>query len=58
MNSSILFLGAGFLLGNTKAREQVFSYIQKMAGSGIDFLNGMNGRQSQGDANAESDKSN
>lgn len=58
MNGALLPLIIGFLAGNEKARNQVMLGVQQIAGSGIDFLNNMNGKQNQGDVNAESNKSN
>lgn len=41
MNSIIIPLIAGFLLGNEKARNQVAINLQQFAGQGIDMLNGL-----------------
>jgi len=43
MNSVVIPLIAGFLLGNEKARNQVGIGLQQLVGQGIDLLNGMNG---------------
>lgn len=37
--AGIMFLGAGYLLGNPQARSQFFDALQKLAGQGIDALN-------------------
>lgn len=37
--TGLILLGAGYLLGNPKARDEAFSNLQKLAGMGIDALN-------------------
>lgn len=37
--AGLILLGAGYLLGNPKARDEAFSSLQKLAGMGIDALN-------------------
>lgn len=39
--SNLVLLGAGFLMGNPKARNDFFSSLQQLAGHGIDALNKM-----------------
>ena len=41
--TGIILVGAGFLLGNQKARNQFVTMLQQLAGSGIDALNKMGG---------------
>lgn len=36
--TGIVLLGAGFLLGNPKARNDFFSGLQNLAGHGVDAL--------------------
>lgn len=55
MNSIIIPLALGFLLGNEKARNQVVIGLQQITGQGIDFLNSMD--RNQGDQDAEQPKS-
>lgn len=40
--SSLLMLGAGYLLGNPQARDKFGTMLQELAGYGIDALNDMN----------------
>lgn len=41
--TGLILLGAGYLLGNPKARDEAFSSLQKLAGMGVDALNKMGG---------------
>lgn len=39
--AGLIFLGAGYILGNEKARNSFSAALQHLAGSGIDTLNKM-----------------
>lgn len=39
----LIFLGAGYLLGNPPARERFTAALQQLAGQGIDALNRLGG---------------
>jgi len=39
--AGLIFLGAGYLLGNPPAREKFAAALQQFAGQGIDALNKM-----------------
>lgn len=41
--TGLIFLGAGYLLGNKPARDSFSAAIQQLAGQGVDALNRMNG---------------
>lgn len=49
--SGIMFLGAGYLLGNEKAREQFVGSLQKSAGQGIDMINKVGGEPDADETN-------
>lgn len=39
----LIFLGAGYLMGNQTARDRFNAALQQLAGQGIDALNKMSG---------------
>lgn len=41
--TGLIFLGAGYLLGNPPAREKFAIALQQLAGQGIDALNRLGG---------------
>lgn len=41
--TGLIFLGAGYLLGNPPARDKFAAALQQLAGNGIDALNKMGG---------------
>lgn len=51
MNSVIIPVVLGYLLGNEKARNQLGASLQQLTGQGIDVLNSIS--KNQGDVNAE-----
>lgn len=41
--NGLILVGAGYLLGNPKARDAFFVEMQKLAGAGVDALNNLGG---------------
>lgn len=53
MNSIIIPVVLGYLLGNDRARNQLGASLQQLTGQGIDILNSFN--KKQGDNNEQSE---